>query len=321
MKRKTGFILTGVGAVVGVGLLYSGRSTATVMTLLPDAADPPDQSTPPDQGGPQPHRGTSTTGLDNGPVGQPPVTPDKPTSPGRVWSRFEHGPAAARTIDLGDVGPGRWKVQLYAVEPKIPGSITFKRKIGKKEYRWNDPPPDGGRVLSASVDVMNKGITVITPAAEVVAQGYGAPAGTATAIAEVLSSIIDAIPELVRRGRVRNWSEFREGERGSAAQKDRMKKMVERWRDANPIYALGQSKLLDYWQWQGSGGELPTLAPSGGGKPIPTNPAYALVGQPRAVMTPLPGSDSGAQRITITIPATEQTPSGERRIVAVATPA
>lgn len=122
-----------------------------------------------------------------------------PESPGRVRSRFEHGPAAARTIDLGDVGPGRWKVQLYAVEANIPGSIKFTGKIGQKEYGWNDAPPDGGRVLSASVDMMNKGITVITPAAEVVAQGYGAPPGTATGIAKVLSSVIDAIPKQVER--------------------------------------------------------------------------------------------------------------------------
>lgn len=88
-----------------------------------------------------------------------------------------------------------------------------------------------------------------------------------------------------------------------------------------PDVRSGQSKLLDYWQCEGSEGELSTLAPSGGGKPIPTNPAYALLGPPRAVMTPLAGSASGAQRITITIPATEHTPSGERRIIAVATPA
>ena len=109
------------------------------------------------------------------------------------------------------------------------------------------------------------------------------------------------------------WERWREGRKGDAAERERVRKAVRRWRDENGAYALGQAAKLDYWAWFGSAGELPELPQATGGKPVPADPRYRLEGKPTARLELL--GDGVTSRLFVTIPATEAVPPGERRYI------
>lgn len=234
-----------------------------------------------------------------------------------VWSRFATGSAAEQTVHVGDVPFGAWRVELYAVSPRIDGGVRFPTKVGKKDYGWNDPPPDGSRVIEAGVKALNTALDLAGPVIEGGAQALGAPPGVAATISSVVQSLIDAIPSAVRKARVDYWSKWREGKRGNAAERRRVRAAVSKWRDENGAYALKSAHLLGYWRWEGAGGELPEDNTSSGGKPIPHDPAFLFETRPTASLELL--GNGASSRVRVVVPATSKVPTGERRYVVLVT--
>jgi hypothetical protein len=254
-----------------------------------------------------------TQAHEGGPLGRGPDEVDS-----IVWSQFASGPSETEDVHVGDVPFGTWVVMLLVVESGIEGGIKFPSKTGKKIYAWDDPPPGGAPVLRASASAMNSALRVAGPALEAAATAYGAPPGAASAIVSAARSIVDAIPDAVARGRVRQWSDWREGRRGSDAEQARVRAAVSRWRDVNGTYAVGHARKLYSLRWRGSVGELPEAPdPATGGRAIPDDPRFRWDGRPTAWTSLLTAGNS--LRVYVRLPATAATPPGERRVLVTVT--
>lgn len=267
---------------------------------------------------PRARRSVKTTSADLPPGIAKPLEPSGSGPEGLQWSRFYIGEREAREVYIGDLPPGDWAVTLRVVQPGIEGAIRFRAKSGKKNYGWNDPPPGGEGVAKGIIGLVNGGLEALAPAGEVVATAYGVTPGVVTGVVNIVTGILGAIPSAIERGRVKDWSEWREGEMGSPSERQRMKDEVARWRDSNGLHAIQGADRIGIWHWEGSSGDLPLTGLPVGGKPIPIKPGYAMTDAPSVSLEPKAGTDW--QKLVLRMPATEAVPYGERRYVAVARP-
>jgi hypothetical protein len=237
------------------------------------------------------------------------------------WSRMRvGGRAEAETVYIGDLAPGRYEVNIYALAPNIDGYVRFPTKPGKKNYGYNDAPPGGAGVAGATVGVVNGLLKIAAPAADAAAGAYGIPPGVITAAVNVVTKVLGLIPDAIERSRVKTWSKFRMGLYGDSAERSFMRTQVARWLDPNVLWAMGKSSLLRQYHYEGAEGELRLMdaPPAAHGKQVQEKGGFQLANPPTVALLPKAGTDH--RRLEVVLPPTTVVPGGERRIAIIATP-
>jgi hypothetical protein len=170
--------------------------------------------------------------------------------------------------------------------------IGYRVKLGGTEYGagWG---PDGSAPVLRAIAKAASVAAKLAPAAAASGNPY-AMAGAAAVTA--LDAIVSVLPDLVKRARVKVWTEFRAGRWGSGSKRQAIRDALARWYSRDVAVAAKESNPHGYWRFEGnSAGTWPvvTTTPSSGtaGEPIS--------GPPAVVAESLQGD---YLRITITTP-------------------
>ena len=243
--------------------------------------------------GPQPRRGEDTTTVGRKP--KPGVHRDQVVEqdiPSRAGpppeirkTRVVYATAGAPASVELDVPLGPYQITVRAMLPDIGYAI----KLGGKEYGIGQGPSGSTPVLSA----IAKAVNVAGKLAPMVA-GDAYSAAITTAI-KAITAIANAIPDLVKRARVKAWAKFCAGKKGSKSTRKKIKAAIKKWYNPDRIISAPYGERRGYWRYEGNAaGDWPMVSgeqpPSGtpGSKPIPPGEAITSA-SPSIVATELVG--------------------------------
>ena len=182
-----------------------------------------------------------------------------------------------------DVPVGAYEITVRAMLPDIGWTV----KLGGKEYGIGKGPPGSTPVLSAIAAAVNVAARL---APMIAGDAYSAAVVTAV---KAITTIVNAMPDLVQRNRVRIWTKFTAAKYGKGSVRKKMRSALKKWYDPDRTVAFSMGDRRGYWRFTGNtAGLWPMVSdepPPSIGKPIPAGAPITAV-SPSIVATSLVGS-------------------------------
>jgi len=205
-----------------------------------------------------------------------------PTAPraSRFLSQHTLYASGGKSVGLAvDVPGGRYTVTVRARTP----DIGYKIKLNRKWYGIGWGPPGSTPVLS----LISKAVTIVANSIPTAGAATSPQAAAIATAIEALVSIVDKLPDLVARARVKLWTEFRAGRWGTGKKRKGIRAALAKWYGDDAGALASVSNPHGYWRLAGdAAGPWPVVAtqPDGGG-----DPGDPLSGPPKVITTELVG--------------------------------
>lgn len=186
----------------------------------------------------------------------------------KLTSYAGNGKPTSMSVDVPK--GGEYVVVVQALTP----AIGYRIKIRGKKYGRGLGPDGSAKVVEWVANAVTNAGKWAAPATSKDATAAAVAAGI-----KVLTKVVAIYANLIKRARLKAWTRFRNGDKGSKAERAGIKKANAKWFSADRREASDVGKSVGVWRFEASGpGEWPLVSEGPGSVAKPTVTAKSLAG-------------------------------------------